>query len=101
VGSGNSEVLELLNNVASGDDLAAHLKQEFDREVLEEAHNRVRRRVEPLSWEAFRLTAVDNLAGAVAAARLGLSVAAVFKAKGRILKMLQEEVRQLEALDAP
>jgi RNA polymerase sigma-70 factor (ECF subfamily) len=56
----------------------------------------VRRRVEPHTWEAFRLTAVEGMSGAEAAARLGLKVATVFKAKSKVRAMLQEEVARME-----
>jgi len=94
-GSGDERALGLLNQLAAGDDLAEYLKQEFDQEVLEEARHRVRQRVDPHTWEAFVLTAHEQLAGADVAARLGMTVANVFKAKSRVLKFLQEEVARL------
>jgi RNA polymerase sigma-70 factor (ECF subfamily) len=95
-GSGDSQVLRALETVEAGDDLVRRLNEQFDLEVLEEAQTRVRQRVEAHTWEAFRLTAVDGLSGADAAARLGLKVATVFKAKSKVQKMLQEEVAGLE-----
>jgi RNA polymerase sigma-70 factor (ECF subfamily) len=96
-GSGEDRALRLLDEQAAGDDLAAYLKQQFDQEVLEEARHRVRQRVDPHTWEAFVLTALEELSGADVAARLGMTVANVFKAKSRVLKMLQEEVARLNA----
>ena len=98
-GSGEGRDLGLLNELAAGDDLAAYLKQEFDHEVLEEAHSRVRERIEPHTWEAFLLTSSEDLSGADVATRLGMTVAGVFKAKSRVLKMLQEEVAKMDAED--
>jgi RNA polymerase sigma-70 factor (ECF subfamily) len=95
-GSGDTEVLERLQSVAAGDELVAQLEKEFEQELLEEAQERVRTRVSAQTWDAFRLLALEHFSGADAAARLGLTVAAVFKYKSRVLKMLQEEVRQLE-----
>jgi DNA-directed RNA polymerase specialized sigma24 family protein len=66
--------------------------------VLEEAAERVRERVEPHTWEAFRLTAFEGLSGADAAARLGLKVCTVFKARSRVQHLLQEEVARLAAV---
>jgi DNA-directed RNA polymerase specialized sigma24 family protein len=68
--------------------------------MLEEAEALVRQRVEPHTWEAFRLTAVEGLSGADAATRLGLNVATVFKAKSKVQKMLQEEIARLEEPEA-
>src|SRR6516164_4636687 len=44
-GSGDSAVLELLQNVAAGDDLAKQIQEGFDREFLQEAMERVQARV--------------------------------------------------------
>jgi RNA polymerase sigma factor (sigma-70 family) len=95
-GSGDTQVHKALEAVAAGDDLVRRLGEQFDHEVLAEARERVRARVEPPTWEAFRLTAVERLSGAEAAARLGIKVAAVFKAKSRVQQMLQDEVARLE-----
>jgi RNA polymerase sigma factor (sigma-70 family) len=95
-GSGESGVRELLETVEARDDLASLLEAELDRELLEEAMARVRLRVEARTWDAFRLTALEGLSGAEAAGRVGMEVAAVFKAKSKVQKMLQEVVRQLE-----
>ncbi|OJW26086.1 MAG: RNA polymerase subunit sigma [Planctomycetales bacterium 71-10] len=95
-GSGDSIVLDQLNALEARDDLQARLVEAFDHELLEEATARVRLRVEPRTWEAFHLTAVEGLSGAEAAGRTGMSVAAVFKAKSKVQKMLREEVRRLE-----
>lgn len=85
---------------------SAHLQQqvedEWDRELLEEAMGRVRLRVQPHTWEAFRLLALDGLSGQEAAAQLGMQSGAVYVARSKVQKMLQEEVRRLEqASDAP
>jgi RNA polymerase sigma-70 factor (ECF subfamily) len=95
-GRGGSDVLELLASVEAGDDLAQQLRAQFDEEVLAEAQARVQGRVEPHTWEAFRLTALEGLSGAEAAGRLGLKVATVYKAKSKVQRMLQEEVARLE-----
>lgn len=95
-GSGDSVVLDRLNAVEARDDLQARLLEAFDHELLEEATARIRLRVEPRTWDAFHLTAVEGLSGVEAAERTGMAVAAVFKAKSKIQKMLREEVRRLE-----
>lgn len=93
--------VSLLNGIPSRDDLLAQLDAEFDREVFEEAVARVRIRVSPKTWDAFRLTALEDLSGADAAKQLGLTVANVFKAKSNVLKCLSEEVRRLEGAETP
>src|SRR5262245_59828472 len=96
MGSGDSQVALLLDNVAAREDLLLRLEEEFDRELLEEAMTRVRLRVAPQTWEAFRLTAMEGLAGAEAAERIPMQVAQVFVAKRRVQKMIQEEIARLE-----
>jgi RNA polymerase sigma factor (sigma-70 family) len=76
-------------------DLEKQMEDAFDRELLELAMRRVEKRVKPSSWEAFRLTAIENHSGVEAAQQLHIPVAHVFVAKQRVQKMLEEEVRIL------
>jgi RNA polymerase sigma-70 factor (ECF subfamily) len=70
--------------------------------LLDDAMTRVQARVEPHTWEAFRLTALEEMAGAEVARRLQIKVATVFKAKSKVMKMLQEELARSESTqDAP
>jgi RNA polymerase sigma-70 factor (ECF subfamily) len=96
LGSGDSSVLDLLHQAEARDDLVARLNQGFDLELLDEAMARVRLWVEAGTWEAFRLTALEGQSGAAAAEQLGVAVAAVFKAKSNVQKMLQHELARLE-----
>ena len=98
-GSGDSRVLDMLHSVEVRADLLQHLEAEFDRELFEEAMTRVRLRVAPQTWEAFRLTALEGLSGADAAQRIPMQVAQVFVAKRRVQKMLAAEIAELEGRD--
>ena len=98
-GSGDDGVLAQLNSVEARQDLLLRLEEEYDRALLEEATARVRLRVQPHTWDAFVLTAVEGLSGAEAASRLGIEVGTVYVARGKVQKLLQEEVRLLEAQD--
>jgi RNA polymerase sigma factor (sigma-70 family) len=98
-GSGDSQVADMLNSVEARDELVRQLESEFDREVLEEAMTRIRLRVAPQTWEAFRLTALEGLSGAEAAERIPMQVAQVYVAKRRVQKMLSAEVVKLEGDD--
>jgi RNA polymerase sigma factor (sigma-70 family) len=95
-GSGDTEVLRRLETAEAREDLLERLNAAFDHELLEEAMARVRGRVEPHTWDAFRMTALAGLSGAAAAERLRLKVATVFKAKSKVLKMLHEELAEGE-----
>jgi RNA polymerase sigma factor (sigma-70 family) len=97
-GSGDSAVFELLDTIEAREDLESRLAVAFDRELLDEAIARIRLRVEPRTWEAFRLTAQEGLSGAEAAGRTGMEVAAVYKAKSKVQKMLKEETRRIQEM---
>lgn len=93
---GGSQAVEVLQTVEAREDLVQQLEAEFDQEVLEAAVARVRSRVTPKSWRAFELTAQEGRSGVETAAELGMTVAAVYVARGRVQKLLQEEVRDLD-----
>ena len=95
LGAADSQVVALLERIEARDDLVRRLEAEYDHELLEEAMNRVRQRVEPQTWEAFRLTSVEGLSGSEAAARIPMKEAMVFVARGRVLKLLRQEVQKL------
>jgi RNA polymerase sigma-70 factor (ECF subfamily) len=94
-GSGDTHVLEMLQTVQARDRLVAELDEEFERELLDEAMARVQARIQPRTWQAFRMLAVEQVSGAEAAARLDMKVATVFVARSKVQKMLQEEVARL------
>jgi RNA polymerase sigma-70 factor (ECF subfamily) len=95
-GSGDDRVLKQLQSIKARDDLIEYLKEQFDAEIVALACARARARVEPQTWEAFRLTAYEGCSGDEAAARLGMSRATVFKAKSRVLEFLREEIHKLD-----
>lgn len=82
-------------SMESRDDLERRLQEEFDHELLETMLARIQRRVEPQTWEAFRLTALEGLSGAEASARLGLAVVQVFVSKHRVQQMLRAELGRI------
>jgi RNA polymerase sigma-70 factor (ECF subfamily) len=95
-GSGDSGVLSQLQALEARDDLAVKLEEEFDRELLDLAMLRVAQRVEPHTWRAFHLLAIDGLSGAEVAAQLEMPLGMVYVAKSRVQKLLQEEIQLLE-----
>jgi RNA polymerase sigma-70 factor (ECF subfamily) len=73
---------------------------EFNAHLLRAALERVRPHFEPPTWDAFRRVWLDGRAAPEVAAELGQPVEAVYVAKSRVLKRLQEEVLLL-AEDLP
>jgi RNA polymerase sigma-70 factor (ECF subfamily) len=96
IGGGDSHTWGQLLSVPARDDLAARLEQEFDRELLDKAMVRVRLRVAPHNWEAFRLTALDGVSPREVARRLDMKIANVYVARSTVQRLLREEVARLE-----
>jgi RNA polymerase sigma-70 factor (ECF subfamily) len=94
---GGSSVLEMMQTLEAREDLVQKLEEAFDHELLEAAKVRVQLRVAPHTWKAFRLVALEGVPVADVAAQVGMQVAMVYVAKSKVQKMLQEEIRNLEA----
>jgi RNA polymerase sigma-70 factor (ECF subfamily) len=94
--TGDSPVEHLILTLEARADLVQKLEEAFDLELLEAAKVRVRLRVAPHTWEAFRLMALDGLPVAEVAAKVDMQVAMVYVAKSKVQKMLQEEIGKLE-----
>jgi RNA polymerase sigma factor (sigma-70 family) len=94
--AGDGQAQELMLTLEAREDLVQKLEEAFDLELLEAAKVRVRLRVAPHTWEAFRLMALEGLPVAAVAARVHLQVAMVYVAKSKVQKMLQEEIGKLE-----
>src|SRR4051812_7799347 len=75
------------------EDLERQIQEAYEREIYELASRRVEDRVKPATWQAFRLTVLENHSGAEAAKAMNWPVAHVFVAKHRIRKMLEDEAR--------
>jgi RNA polymerase sigma-70 factor (ECF subfamily) len=82
--SGDSRVWELLQTIEAREDLVQKLEEAFDHELLEAATVRVRLRVAPHTWEAFRLAALEGLPVAEVATKVGMQVAMVYVAKSKV-----------------
>jgi len=93
---GSEAMLNQLDSVQAKDDLVRRLDEEAGREQLQIAMDRVRNRVQPNTFEAFRLMTFEHLSGTEVAERLDMQVGSVFVAKSRIDRMLSEEVKRLD-----
>ena len=89
-----------MDTIADSDEARSDLERQiadaFDRELLDLAMHRVKKRVKPVTWDAFQLTVLDGLSGAQAASQLKIPVGHVFVAKRRAQRMLEEEVQILK-----
>ena len=77
-------------------DQAALWEQEYERQLFAWASARVRGEVQGSTWQAFWQTAVEGKSGKEVARALGMSVPAVYLAKGRVTARLKELIRQIQ-----
>jgi RNA polymerase sigma factor (sigma-70 family) len=77
-------------------DFEHQIESLFDRDLFETAMRRVAKRVKPVTWDAFRLTALEGLSGQEVGQRLRIPMAHVFVAKNRVQKLLQGEIRMMK-----
>ena len=97
LGSGGSDWLRLLDvQCDSGSEASREFDLEYRRELFRFAAERVRLEVQPRTWDAFRLTYIDERPVDEAAAVLGMSEGAVQVARCRVLARLRETVKRLE-----
>lgn len=70
-------------------------EEEYRRHILREALARVRREVEPQTYQAFQLYALEGVEARQVARFLGISSSAVYVYKGRVLAKLKTIVQEL------
>ena len=94
--SGGSGAAAALQQIADPDsDLNRQWDEEHDRYVLGCLLDLVEQEFEPATLRAFRRLALEGASGAEAAEELGLSVAAVYMAKSRVLQRIRQEAEGL------
>jgi RNA polymerase sigma-70 factor (ECF subfamily) len=99
-GSGDSGAHDLLHEVPGREADPARLwEEEYERRQFAWAAEQVRGQVQETTWQAFWRTAVEGQGGQQVAQALGISVAAVYLAKGRVMARLKDEIRQLQGTD--
>ncbi|HKB39843.1 MAG TPA: sigma-70 family RNA polymerase sigma factor [Gemmataceae bacterium] len=92
-GSGAVAALQQIADPAS--ELNRQWDEEHDRYVLQCLLDLVEEEFESTTLQAFRRLALDGVSGAEAAQELGLSVAAVYVAKSRVLARIRQEAEGL------
>jgi RNA polymerase sigma factor (sigma-70 family) len=92
-GSGATAALQELADPNS--ELNRQWDEEHDWYVLRTLLALVEEEFEPITLQAFRRLALDGASGAEAAAELGLSVAAAYAAKSRVLARIRQEAEGL------
>jgi RNA polymerase sigma-70 factor (ECF subfamily) len=95
-GTGDTATHQLLEQCPAPDLMEAEWEAEWERRLVSWACEEIRRNTTASTWQAFWRTAVDGQRGKQVAADLGISVAAVYHARSRILARLQELVRSVQ-----
>jgi RNA polymerase sigma factor (sigma-70 family) len=89
-------VCRLLDDLPAREDLAARLEQAFDIELLDAAMEEVRQRVEPHTWTAFRMLALEHRSGAEVADQLGMQINTAYVARKKVQRMIRDAVARLD-----
>lgn len=93
---GGTTAIESLAAVVDDDGgLSAQFDIEWRREAFRWASEEVRNELQPSTWEAFQLTAVEGLDASEVARRTGRSVGAVYVARCRVMQKIQAKIREL------
>jgi RNA polymerase sigma-70 factor (ECF subfamily) len=95
-GSGDPAVQGLLEEQPARAEEQEAWEQEYERRLFRWAAEQVRPRCQDATWQAFWLSAVEGKSGKDVAEALGMSVAAVYLAKSRVMARLREQIRQVE-----
>ncbi|MCO6047404.1 sigma-70 family RNA polymerase sigma factor [Aeoliella sp. ICT_H6.2] len=95
--TGNSTEHELINEHAAveGPD-SDLLRLEHRREVFRWAARQIRGEFQPATWDAFWLTAVEDRPVDEVANRLAKSPGAIYAARSRIVRRIQEKIAEYE-----
>jgi len=96
-GSGDSQVQRLLENTTSPEvDEAGEWEREYQTSLLAWAAEQVRPQVQETTWQAFWQTAVEGKSGKEVAGQLGMTTAAVYLARSRVMARLRSLVREVQ-----
>ena len=93
--SGGALVAERLQAEPSRSD-EEEWDQDRQRQLFRTAADRVRLRTNPVHWEAFVRTALENQPGQDVASALNVSLTNVYAIKSRLMKEIKDEVQRFE-----
>lgn len=88
-----------LASATARDDLVRSFDEWARQEMLSLAMARVRRRVDPNTWEAFRLSSIERKSAVEVSQLLQMSAGAIYMATCRVRKMLKEEINRIDPSD--
>ena len=95
-GSGDTATHRRLEQCPAAEGAEADWEADWQERVYVWACEQVRGDVSPATWQAFWRTAIDGQPGKQVAADLGLTVAAVYHARSRVLARLKALVQSVQ-----
>jgi RNA polymerase sigma factor (sigma-70 family) len=95
-GTGDTAAQQWLDAQPARDEDKVLWDREYEQRLFNWAAEQVRGRFQDTTWQAFWQTTVEGKSGKEVAGRLGMTVAAVYLAKSRVMARLREQIRQLE-----
>ena len=93
---GGDDAEEALTSLPARDDLVSRIEEAYDTELLGVAMNAVKARVEPHTWKAFELLALEGLSGTEVATQLGIKQNTAYVARKKVQRMIREAVENLQ-----
>lgn len=93
---GDAEQWRALRSLAARDDLGRRAEALAERELFEAAAARVQCQVEPTTWQAFQLSAIEEVPLAEVGQRLGLELSNVYRARYRVQRLLRQTLAELD-----
>jgi RNA polymerase sigma-70 factor (ECF subfamily) len=94
--SGDPDTRQLLEQVPAPGLPEGEWEAEWEQRLFAWACQQIRRDVSEATWQAFWRTAIDGRSGKRVAGELGVSVAAVYHARSRIVARLKELIRSVQ-----
>jgi RNA polymerase sigma factor (sigma-70 family) len=95
-GSGDTDMKRVLEaQPAPSADEVATWEKEYERQLFALACEQVRRDFQESTWQAFWLTAIQGKSGKVVAGVLGMTTAAVYLAKRRVMERVRQQIDYL------
>jgi RNA polymerase sigma-70 factor, ECF subfamily len=93
--TGGTSVVSRLREIEDPNSAGEDEERDWQKWAFCWAAGQVKREVEPATWRAFWLAAVDGLPPGEIAAQLGMKTGSVYAAKCRVIARIRERIREL------
>lgn len=89
------EAAAILSSAPAREDLIARIEKAYDTELLAVAMREVESRVQPHTWQAFRMLAIEGRSGSEAAEALSMEVSTAYVARSKVQRMIREAAERI------